>query len=311
MLKVSYNLSPDLNKSLERFENIRKDILSIPLPPSEELRLKREALINRVYLSLSLEGKPIAKTNIVKILTNDFKKKFSKEELEIIRYKKTFDYLYWNWLASSEKITPKVIIILHEFFTYGAVNIRKTDLEQMLSYLQQGQENPLVEAGVAYFLLLSFSPNNPDNQRLARLFTYLLLYKYGYDIRGLLIFEDYWLSDLPDYKQNVERALSTGNLTLWLEYFTKGINTNLEKISSRLKTTSKIGFLPKSFGQLSQRQREILSYLDRPEVNITNKQVQKMFKISQITASRELAKLVFLALIFSHGKGRSVYYTKG
>jgi len=35
-----------------------------------------------------------------------------------------------------------------------------------------------------------------------------------------------------------------------------------------------------------------------------------MFKVSQITASRDLSKLGALGLLFIHGKGRSVYYTK-
>ncbi len=45
-------------------------------------------------------------------------------------------------------------------------------------------------------------------------------------------------------------------------------------------------------------------------MTITNKKVQKLFKVSQITASRDLAKLASVGLLFTHGKGRSVYYTK-
>jgi Fic family protein len=53
-----------------------------------------------------------------------------------------------------------------------------------------------------------------------------------------------------------------------------------------------------------------MAIVDRPGTRITNKMVQKHFKVSQITASRELAKLATLGLIISIGKGRSIYYTK-
>ncbi|OGK57462.1 hypothetical protein A3H83_03340 [Candidatus Roizmanbacteria bacterium RIFCSPLOWO2_02_FULL_39_8] len=61
---------------------------------------------------------------------------------------------------------------------------------------------------------------------------------------------------------------------------------------------------------LNSRQREIIQMLEDPKSRITNKQVQKKFSVSQITASRDLAKLTIVGVLFSHGKGRSTWYSK-
>jgi len=61
---------------------------------------------------------------------------------------------------------------------------------------------------------------------------------------------------------------------------------------------------------LNDRQNKILERLENPNLKITNKDVQKMFGVSQITASRDLSKMANLGILLPHGKGRSVFYTK-
>ncbi len=68
--------------------------------------------------------------------------------------------------------------------------------------------------------------------------------------------------------------------------------------------------MAQSYFELNDRQTSILNMLDLPQGSITNRKIQKAYKVSQITASRDLAKLTTLGFLFSHGKGRSVYYTK-
>ena len=65
-----------------------------------------------------------------------------------------------------------------------------------------------------------------------------------------------------------------------------------------------------SLWRLSNRQKLIMEKLENPNIKITNREVAKMFAVSQITASRDLSKMVNLGILLPHGKGRSVYYTK-
>ena len=153
-----------------------------------------------------------------------------------------------------------------------------------------------------------FSDHNSQISCLASL---LFLYKYGCDFRGFLAYETEWAQEENNYKENKKRALSAGNFTLWLEYFAGCILKQADSLVQSIeKPKTQTLDLRTSFWELNERQKSILNYLDSPLGTITNRQIQKRFKTSQITASRDLAKLTNLRYLFSHGKGRSVYYTK-
>jgi Fic family protein len=194
-----------------------------------------------------------------------------------------------------------------DYLQVGSAGLPQTD---STGSLQAGSENPVIQAGVAQIQLVTLAPFTDGNGRTARLLALLFLYKAGFDFRGLLVLEEYFRRDLAAFQEATESVSKNQNLTFWLEYFAKGVETQLEKAlediaSSRFKT-----HLPASFWNLNDRQKEILSILEQPGSTITNKKVQQLFKISQITASRDLSRLASLGLIFVNGKGRSTYYTK-
>jgi Fic family protein len=137
-----------------------------------------------------------------------------------------------------------------------------------------------------------------------------MLYKHGFDCRGLLVLEEYYRTDLVTLREAIKTADQNRNLTFWLEYFAKGIVVQLKKALAEVNSPKFKTDLPASFWKINEKQKRILAYLENPELKITNKEVQKLFGISQITASRYLSKLANLGLILSHGKGRSVFYTK-
>jgi Fic family protein len=115
---------------------------------------------------------------------------------------------------------------------------------------------------------------------------------------------------MATFKQVANLSRAEGNLTLWLEYFAFCIMTSLEKTAEVIKNQKFGKELPASFWKLNIRQKQILYYLENPDMKITNKEVQKMHGVSQITASRDLTELTTLGHLFARGKGRSVFYTK-
>ena len=99
-------------------------------------------------------------------------------------------------------------------------------------------------------------------------------------------------------------------MTVWLEYFTFCAMSALEKALEVAKNLRFQEELPASFWKLNTRQKQILEALEKPDEKVTNKEVQKVFKVSQITASRDLTHMANLGLLLAHGKGRSVFYTR-
>jgi Fic family protein len=311
MRNLSYNLSSSLTESLQRIENLRQKILITPLSQKTELRIRWEAILNRIYWSLVLSGNPLTKAEMVKLLISDQRKKrLIEEEQEVINYKRALDYISQNWLVTSNRITSKVVLTLHDLACPGRLRGSEQAIKQVLDYLQASSENPVVQAGVAQIQLVTLAPFTDGNGRSARLLALLFLYKAGFDFRGLLVLEEYFRRDLASFQQATQSVPKNQNLTPWLEYFAKGIVAQLEKAQEDLTSQRSHIDLPATFWELNDRQKEILTMLDKPDATITNKKVQKQFKVSQITASRDLSHLAELGLIFARGKGRSIYYTK-
>lgn len=299
MINLSYNLSPTLKSFLAKIELLRQKILLTPLSPKTELRLRWEATLNRVYWSLMSIGKPLNKARIIKLLANPPKTGSPSEEYQAIKYKKALDYIREHFLVSHEHITPKTILTLHSIACYGNFRSSQAQLKQLLDYLQGSPEQPVIQAGIAYIEIINISPFTQENRQIACLLALVFLYKAGYDFRGLLVLEEYFHKDNTSITQN---------LTPFLESFASTMITQLEKVT--YPNLSSEDYLPSSFWQLNDRQKSILGFLENPDATITNKKVQNLFNISQITASRDLTKLANLGLLFLHGKGRSVFYTR-
>lgn len=311
MINLSYNLSQNTKSSLQKIEDLRAKLLLTPLSPRTELKLKWNTMVNKTHWSLILNDNELTKPEIIKLLSNlSSKKKFSNEEKEVLSYKKGLDYISQEWLVTERNISSKVIVNLHDICSEGRLTVAESSIKQILDYLQASTEHPVIKAGVLQIALLSLSPFSKGNGRTSRLATYLLLYKFGYDFRGLLCIDEYFKKDLVGYEENVQRVMQGANLSLWIEYFVKGVENQLEKaLTEALQEKYSMDF-DKNLFDLNDRQKEILSILDQPNMTITNKKAQKMFKVSQITASRDLSRLATLGLLYAHGKGRSVYYSK-
>lgn len=288
---------------LNKIELLRQKILLTPLPPKTELRLRWEAMLNRIYWAMVFsKTKSINKTKVAKLISNQEKGEIRKEDHEILKYKNALDYIRENWLVSKKLVTIKDVLILHKLACNGRFRSSQEVLKQLLDYLQKTPEHPVIQTAIAYSQIIRIAPFTKGNTQVASLLAYLFLYKAGYDFRGLLVLEECWQPSL---------VVLSENLTTFLESFSKALANQLEKAANfDLESQAQLSGLSASFWQLNDRQKAILNFLENPDATITNKKVQKLFKISQITASRDLAKLANLGLLLLHGKGRSVFYTK-
>lgn len=308
---ISYATSSRLMESLQKIDNLRRDILLIVLTPKKELRFRWQATVNRIFWSLAFsEDELLNKNDVIKLLKEHPEKQLSSTQKEALGYKKGLDYITQDWLGRQEPVSAKDVLFLQEIACSGRLQINQESLKSALLYFQNTSEHPIIQAGLVHFQILSFSPFTKDNGKLARLLSYLFLCKEGFYCRGLLVLEEYFKRNLVDYREALKLAVQGGTQTLWLEYFAKAVQSILEKILEDIAKSKTGKETSDSMFELNERQKGILTILENPETTITNRQIQKLFKTSAITSARDLAKLTSLGLLFTHGKGRSVYYTK-
>lgn len=318
MINLSYNLSAVLKERLEKIDTLRREILITPLSPKTELELKWKTTLDRIYSSLSLANNPLSKTEMTDILISSItapnqksnKKRLNHDEEDVLNYRHGLDYVRQHWSVSPKTVTVKDILMLYDIICRGSLRVPISRVQELLDYLQAHKDHPVIQAGIANLGVILVRPFSDGNGRLARLITLLFLYKQGFDVREFIGFEKTWAQDKQTFQEAVGVATNAASITLWLEYFANSIIMQLTDALAEIRDTSKaIGISPLLW-EVSDRQKEILSILEEPGATITNRKVQSQFRVSQITASRDLTRLTNLGLIFSHGKGRSVYYTK-
>lgn len=310
MLPFSYTITSDLRENLRQIDLLRAPILTTPLPVEAEHMLRWQARVNRIGGSLTLAGIKVSKNEIEQALAGGHK----QGSPIVLGYNNAITHIENTWIANTKSVTVDAIAGIKDMVHIGpfasykreAVSMQKP-LKQLFQYLES-QEHAVIHAGIASGILTSsiFPQNHPG--LVSRLCATLYLSNEGYLLRGLAAPEHQWALDPGAYRTALESISREGNLNVWLLYFAQSLYTHYEKLAAQIAQPAK---LPQSkIALLNDRQRAIMHLLDNPQASITNKTVQKRFRISQITASRDLAKLTALGLFLPHGKGRSVSYTR-
>lgn len=329
VLNISYNNSNLLLSQLKDIEQKRIQILLSPISSKVELGMQFNAMIKRIKLSLFLSEIDSSEKEIIKTLNNQIIlhqsiKKSSrgsgKIQKQILAYKGSIDYVRQYWLVESGIVDYATIAALYEIIADQKLKTPEKDVSLILDYLQASADSPIIQAAIAKLAFKSLSPASSEFEMLSTILSYLFLYKAGLDFRGFLVLERAWspadrsASAKQDYLTQYENAVNRSSLTLWLEEFTKNLNDELGIVLSNIQDASMVNetYQKKSEKslELTSRQVAILRLFEDPDVVITNRIIAKHFNISQITASRDLSKLASLGLLFVHGKGRSVRYTK-
>lgn len=284
-MPLSANLSTILQKNLKIINRLNRKILLTPLSPKQELNLRWQAQNKRTSSLLALEDIPANLT-----------------ENQATLIKKSFSYLHQNWTANPKPINLEAIIALHKInHLKPPAQSLQTDIIKILDKIQNQTKDPVIRAALTP---AHFSTTN-INTRIPRLLSYLFLYQQGLNFKEFLVLESFWLEDFVNYRHKLHS--STNDINSWLEYFTQTLIKQLKKIYKQINNPKPNNFQDNI--HLQDRHKQIISLLDQPQTTISNKKIQDLFQVSQITASRDLAKLVKLNLIESHGQGRSIYYT--
>lgn len=283
MLSFSYTIDLQLRSVLAEIDQLRTRILIYPLLPKTEQKIAWEAMAIRIWATLALSGHMIPKQEIATILAHPVKPTKSVQTIYALRDA----YQEINATHKTTFLLPRELSL----------------------YLEAETEHPVIQAAIAhaYFLM---QPEQENTGTRARLAHYLLLATYGYHLRGFISPERAWYHDEATYHKLAQGNATASNLNLWLEFIAQSMRDHLYALYEDIQSAHFHIEFPQSFWTLADRQKQIMRLLLPPHARLTNRDVKKRFHISQITASRDLSRLTTLGLIYPHGKGRSVYYTK-
>lgn len=341
MYKPNYKITPIITKYIASISSAREAVLSSPLLPKVESRLKREALISRSHHSTSIEGNRLSKEEVARIVSGGKISARPKDKKEVSNYIAALKFID-KYGRDIKKMTLSVILKLHKLITKGVLSAKqcgnfrdkmvyvvdsfgrtvfsppKADktpqlMKELCEWLNSKEAKdlfPVLTSGIAHYELVRIHPFVDGNGRVARALATLILYQLGFDVKDFFALDDYYNEDRAGYYAALQAVSpKTIDITQWLEYFVEGVNQQMGKIKEEVQTLSRDQLIIKKRGQiwLNEKQWQIMKQINFYG-RITNKDLRALLKISAQAVHKELAKLVKLNLIKPKGKGRSLYY---
>ncbi|MBI5614609.1 hypothetical protein HY947_06830, partial [Candidatus Gottesmanbacteria bacterium] len=273
-----------------------------------------EATVHRIRASLFLSGNETDVRNISETLLARPKKP-SRIQLTIIRYKNVLDHIDTEWKNNGKPINFQAIFTLFSLSPHCKESNRlprsaESDIRDLVTFFDSSVINPFIKAAIASHLFLVHPAFSEDGGMTGRFMAHAIVCHGGMDVRSLLAPDMAWIGKENTVAKALKTSIDDNSLTPWIETYLLLCLSSLTSTITDLKEKKYSTSLPVSFFDLTERQKEIVKLSAHPEATITNAEVQKRFAISQITASRDLSRLTGLGLLFPHGHGRSIYYTK-
>lgn len=342
MFKPTFRYTNKIVRMLSKIAAAREVILNSPLIPKWEVALRREAIIHSAHSSTAIEGNRLSLDQVSKLAHGRRIAATRKDKQEVLNYLNTLNKI--SKLTKRDVITEKDLLKMHRIVTKdtlddptdcgvyrkryvvvanarsGAVVYRPPknedvpklvkDLIEWTNSKQAHELDPIVEAGVAHYEFVRIHPFIDGNGRTARTLATWILYTRGFDTKQFFSLDDYYDADRPAYYAALQSVhQGTGDLTKWLEYFVEGVDVSVSAVKERVIRLSSERLRKAKKGQiaLTERQMKIVEFINQ-HGKITNRDVQKMFKLSDEGALKEIKKLVKLDVIESKGKGRSLHY---
>lgn len=194
-------------------------------------------------------------------------------------------------------------------------------MEDLVSWINSEESkdlHPILKAGIIHYEVARIHPFVDGNGRAARATATLIMFLDGYDIRRFFSLEQYFDDNPMDYYETLQAVsnqlvLDTHerDLTVWLDYFIKGVAIEMNQVKERVKRISADTRVKDRLGEqveLNERQMVIMEFLHRNK-QMQNRDFRKIFPDhSDDTVLRELKFLMKKGLVRKTGGTKKATY---
>jgi len=193
------------------------------------------------------------------------------------------------------------------------------EMERLINYandklLDEEFIHPVIKAIILHFWIGYLHPFVDGNGRTARAIFYWYLLRHGYWAFSYIPLSRIIKDSPVQYRDSYMYSEQDDNdLTYFLEYnidrISRGIKEFKEYAIAKLQETQRIAKIAKGKYDLNDRQIQLLEdcYKDK-NVNMFVNIYSKIYKISRITATRDLRRLEELGFVKTKKTGRTIFY---
>ena len=347
-MKDSRTFSPEFTythamvKRLAAIAAAREVVLHAHLVPKWEVSIRREQLIRAAHASTAIEGNPLTLEEVSRLADGRDVMAARRAKDEVLNYMQVLEHI--DTYQNGGQISEEHLLALHHDITLGTLDDPETEgafrkvrvvvgnrhtkevvysppppkevapmMTALITWLNSDathQMHPVLIAGVAHYELVRIHPFVDGNGRTARALATLILAMREFDIKRFFTLDDFYDSDRPAYYA-VLKAVNKAypDSTVWLDYFTEGVEISLHRVKERVLLLSSEKHRKESGGQvaLSERQMKIIEYIHaNGSIKTTN--LVSLFHISRQAALKELSQMAEKELIQMKGIRKAAHY---
>ena len=343
MFNPEYKLTDKIVKMLTDIAESRAIISRARLLPSQELSLRRQALVRMTYSSTSIEGNILNLGQVEALYRQEKVDAPDRDIYEVQNYIKALLYI-GKIVKEKRPISERIFLKIHQLVTdktlstdqsghyrkgmvyvvkrrigfpdeivYTAADPQKVPqlTQDLISWIKTSEMeniNPVIAAGIAHQEIAAIHPFADGNGRTARAVATLILYQRGYDFRQLFALEDYYNNDRAKYYQAINIGKNyeerKTDFTAWLAYFIRGFKDEIDITKAKITLLGRRKVDSKLESQIYLK---IIDFMEQVG-KITVKDVIDILNCPQRTAQLHLQKLKNLKMIVQTGKGPSSAY---
>lgn len=323
LIPPKYFLTQRITELLQSIAASKEVINTITIPPEIEINIRRQSILKSSLFSARIEGNTLT--------LEEFPQKSSKDtkKLEVSNILKALNSLR---LRGKQDLTIKRVLDLHKILMDQLCN--KDDLgvfrqeigaifnkagiaiylpprpsripsliTRLITFINSSKESFVpIKACLSHYIFEKIHPFLDGNGRVGRLLLQEILYKNGYDMKGLLSIEEFLDNHRSEYYQALENTEK--DVTDYLEFMLEAIEQTALQAKQLVLEKQKV----EAEDYLLPRRAEILNIVKDHKL-ITMDMIKRRFtSIPSRTLSYDLKKLQDAGLIRKRGTTKGVYY---
>src|SRR6476620_1918205 len=331
-LTPRFTITNRIASDLAAIERARGFLEAATLSETWVRRMSSRALLLEAHHTTHIEGTQLSIDQSARAWAGDTPPESRPDDIrELLNYREAFD-LVSEYLTSGDPITEGLIREIHRRLVQGvhggegqpgSYRVKQNYvanavtreivytppppldvppmMRELVDWLRDTDDvHPVLVAGIAQFQLVHIHPFVDGNGRTSRLLSTLVLYRVGYDFRRLFTLSEYYDRDRAGFYGALQAVRTDMDLTGWLEYFARGLSSQLVEVRNRGEAAIRTDLLAREHG-LNARQADVLAlFAAEPGVSISDLE-QRVPGADRSTLQRDLRRMLDLGLIAHSG----------
>lgn len=168
--------------------------------------------------------------------------------------------------------------------------------------------HPVLTSGITQFQFVHIHPFLDGNGRASRLLSTLFLYKSGYDFKRLFSISEFYDRDRSAFYKAIQSVRENDmDMTVWLDYFTIGLETQMTEVKNRGEQIIRKDVLVKKH-DLNERQNKALEFLLQHGRLTIQKLEELCPAFNRRTLQRDLKNMVDKEIVGFEGSTNNLSY---